>query len=66
MLTRETALARLRATGTLSSAGRSGVAITTQQAGDPLAKLVNDIASRACATTSARHLATSINQMVLP
>ena len=66
MLTRESALARLRATGTLSAAGLPRTAITAAQAKDPLARLVAVIAAKAPTTTGPRHLAPSRNQGVLP
>ncbi len=66
MLTRETALARLRATGTLSAAGLPRTAITAAEAKDPVARLVATIAAKAAAAPGPRHLAPSANQGVLP
>jgi hypothetical protein len=66
MLTRETALQRLRTTGTLSTSARSRTAVTSEQARDPVALAVARIVAANRAATAARCLAPSVNHLVLP
>lgn len=66
MLTRETALERLRTTGTLAVATRSKHAITLEQAKDPMAHQIGRIVEANLRGPRERCLAPSANHAVLP
>jgi hypothetical protein len=65
-MNRETALQRLRTTGTLSSQPRSKTSITFEQLADPTAKLIGRIIVASGKTKAPRSLAASHNHAVLP
>lgn len=66
MLTREIALARLRATGTLASDQRLAIDVPLEAARAPLPQAVNKLMISNVRVSSPRHLAPSISQAVLP
>ena len=66
MLTRETALTRLRATGSLASDQRLAIAVTLEAARAPLPQAVSKLMLGNVRVSSPRHLAPSNSQAVLP
>ncbi len=66
MLTRETAIARLRATGTLSDGERGGQIVAMREARCPVAATVNKLMMSNARAAAMRHVAPAANQAVLP
>jgi hypothetical protein len=66
VLTRETAIARLRATGTLATEARQAIVVTSENARSQIAREVNRLMMGNASAAGARHLAPSCNQAVLP
>lgn len=66
MLTREAAIARLRATGTLATEQRLAIVVTAEHARSPMAREVNRLMMGNEHAAGMRHLAPSSNQVVLP
>jgi hypothetical protein len=66
MLTRETALERLRSAGTLATFKRPGNAINTAEANTPRVNAIVAVVDATRACTGPRHLAPAAGQMVLP
>ena len=66
MLTRETAIARLRATGTLATEARRAIVVDAEHLRSPMAREVNRLMMGNTSAVGARHLAPSCSQVVLP
>lgn len=66
MLTKETAIARLRATGTLGGNQLNEFIIPAEAAKEPLCRLVGKLITSNTGTRSVRMVAPGNNQAVLP
>jgi hypothetical protein len=66
VLTKEDAIARLRATGTLAMGARRPIVVDAEHARSPVAREVNRIMMGNASAAGGRHLAPSTDQVVLP
>lgn len=66
MLTRKTAIERLRKTGTLATTPKPATALTKKPASDPLAIELARIVSHSRTSPAERWLAPSANHSILP
>lgn len=66
MLTKETAIARLRATGTLGGDQSNAFIIPAAAAKEPLCRVVSKLVTSNIGTRAARMVAPACNQSVLP
>lgn len=66
MLTKATAIAQLRATGTLATDQRKAIVVTHEQARAPMTGAINRLMMGNARAAGLRHVAPSSNQAVLP
>ena len=66
MLTKEIAIARLRATGTLGSEDKATTVISATDAKAPIARMVSNVLLSNARTRGVRMVAAGANQAVLP
>jgi hypothetical protein len=66
VLTKETAIAQLRTTGTLATEQRAAITVATELTGSPMICDVNRLMMGNACVAGLRHVAPSSNQVVLP